>query len=95
MLIVTDRSLSSSNHNNQMPCLEMVTYAMHFTECNDLCRLYWGDVLPQQMSLTHDLTARYVHISHYTMRLIGKPDIVEEVLQHQVAHLEHNFLSAS
>jgi len=37
VLIVTDRSLSSSNQNDpMMPCLEMATQAVHFTECNGL-----------------------------------------------------------
>ena len=35
VLIVTDRSLSSSDQNGlMMPCLEMATQAVHLTECN-------------------------------------------------------------
>jgi len=50
VLIVTDRSLSSSNQNGpMMPCLEMATQAVHFTECNGLCRQCSGVVLPQKM----------------------------------------------
>ena len=50
VLIVTDRSLSSSNQNGpMMPCLEMATQAVHFTECNGLCRQCSGGVLPQKM----------------------------------------------
>ena len=32
-----------------MPCLEMATQAVHFTECNGLCRQCSGGVLPQKM----------------------------------------------
>ena len=50
VLIVTDRSLSSSNQNGpMMPCLEMATQAVHFTECNGLCKQCSGGVLPQKM----------------------------------------------
>ena len=46
VLIVTDRSLTSSNQNGpMMPCLEMATQAVHFTECNGLCRQCSGGVL--------------------------------------------------
>jgi len=50
VLIVTDRSLSSSKQNGpMMPCFEMATQAVHFTECNGLCRQCSGSVLPQKM----------------------------------------------
>ena len=50
VLIVTDRSLSSSNQNDpMMPCSEMATQAVHFTECSGLCRQCSGGVLPQKM----------------------------------------------
>ena len=50
VLIVTDRSLPSSNQNGpMMPCLEMATQAVHFTECNGLCKQCSGGVLPQKM----------------------------------------------
>jgi len=50
VLIVTDCSLSSSNQNGPMiPCLEMATQAVHFAECNVLCRQCSGGVLPQKM----------------------------------------------
>ena len=50
VLILTDRLLSSSNQNGpMMPCLEMTTQAVHFTECNGLCRQSSGGVLPQKM----------------------------------------------
>jgi len=50
VLIVTDCLLSSSNQNGpMMPCLEMATQAVYFTECNGLCRQFWGDLLPQKM----------------------------------------------
>jgi len=32
-----------------MPCLEMATKAVHFTECNGLCRQCSESVLPQKM----------------------------------------------
>jgi len=34
-----------------MPCLEMATQAVHFTECNGLCRQCSGGVLAQKMFL--------------------------------------------
>ena len=50
VLIVMDRSLSPSNQNGpMMPCLEMATQAVHFTECNSLCRQCSGGVLHQKM----------------------------------------------
>ena len=50
VLIVTDRSLSSSNQNGPMiPCLEMAAQAVHFTECNGLCRQCSRVVLCQKM----------------------------------------------
>jgi len=50
VFIVTDCLLSSSNQNGpMMPCLEMATQAVHFTECNGLCRQCSGGVLPQKM----------------------------------------------
>ena len=50
VLIVTDRWLSSSNQNGpMMPCLEMATQAVHFAECNGLCRQCSGGVLPLKM----------------------------------------------
>ena len=49
VLIVTDRSLSSSNQNGpMMPCLEMATQAVHFTECNGLCRQCSGVCYPRR-----------------------------------------------
>ena len=47
VLIVTDRTFSSSNHNGpMMPCLEMAIQAVNFTECNGLCRqCSWGEVM--------------------------------------------------
>ena len=32
-----------------MPCLEMATQAVHFAECNGLCRQCSGGLLPQKM----------------------------------------------
>jgi len=50
VLIVTDCSLSSSNQNGPvMICLEMATQAVHFTECNGLCRQCSEGALPQKM----------------------------------------------
>ena len=50
VLIVTDRSLSSSNQNGPMMlCLEMATQVVHFTECNGLCRQCSRGVLPEKI----------------------------------------------
>ena len=38
-----------------MPCLERATQAVHFTECNGLCRQCSGNVIPQK-TLSFELT---------------------------------------
>jgi len=90
MLIVTDHSLSSSNQNGpMMPCLEMATQAVYFTECNGLCRECSGAVLPQKMlflefNITPEDVVLRVHKDvvlrvQQKMCLVRKPDIVKKV----------------
>jgi len=38
-----------------MPCLEIATQAVHFTECNGLCRQCSGGVPPQKMLLRSEI----------------------------------------
>ena len=50
VLIVTQCTLLSSNQNYPtMPCLEIATQAVHFRECNGICRQCSGHVLSQKM----------------------------------------------
>ena len=50
VLIVTQYSLSFSKQNqSMMPCLDIETQEVHFTECNGLCRQCPGDMRPQKM----------------------------------------------
>ena len=75
VLIVTDHSLSPSNQiGPMMPCLEMATQAVHFTECNGLCRRCSGGV-----STPEDVVLR-VHVTwQQKMCLVWNPDIVKKV----------------
>jgi len=78
MLIVTDRSLSSSNQNGPvMPCLEMATQAVQFTESNGLCRQCSGGVLPQKMSF---LAQKDVEVMHSP---VGS-ELVDPSVDHRV-----------
>ena len=75
VLIVTDRSMSSSKQNGpMMQCLEMATQAVHFTECNGLCRQCSGGCATPE-----DVVLRVHVIGQQKMCLVRKPDIVKKV----------------
>ena len=63
VLIVADRSLSSSNQNGPMiPCSEMATQAVHFTECNGFADSAQGVCYPRRccFSSSRDLSTENV-----------------------------------